>query len=60
MTMAEKPKPEPKDRDEPVSIPLDPEVALRALLQVDPGGSGDETDRTLTPPGLPPSDGLHP
>lgn len=25
-----------EDRDEKVSIPLDPEVALRALLQVDP------------------------
>lgn len=25
-----------RERDEPVAIPLDPEVALRALLNVDP------------------------
>lgn len=25
-----------KDRDEPVTIPLDPEATLRALLQVEP------------------------
>lgn len=30
-------KPEPAERDEPVKIDLDPEVALRALLKVDPG-----------------------
>jgi hypothetical protein len=42
--MAKKPKPkadkqpEPKnsERDEPVKIELDPEVALRALLKVEP------------------------
>lgn len=34
--MADKPKqPEPKD-DKRIKIPLDPEDALRALLQVDP------------------------
>jgi hypothetical protein len=31
-----KPKPAPADRDERVKIDLDPEVALRALLKVDP------------------------
>jgi hypothetical protein len=39
--MAEKTKPkvgepEPSERDESIRIDLDPEVALRALLQVDP------------------------
>jgi len=29
-------KPKARDMDEPVSIPLDPEVALKALLKVDP------------------------
>lgn len=33
MTMAAKPNPE---QDKPVVIPLDPEAALRALLQVVP------------------------
>jgi hypothetical protein len=47
MSMAEKPKPEPKDRDEPVTIPLDPEVALRALLRVQPAGEQNE-DSDLT------------
>jgi hypothetical protein len=28
--------PKPNDMDEPVALPLDPEVALRALLKVDP------------------------
>ncbi len=32
----EKPDPKPHDRDEPVKIDLDPEVALRALSKVDP------------------------
>ena len=32
--MPEKPKPEPHDLDEPVSIPLDPEVALRAVASL--------------------------
>jgi len=45
MTMADKPKPEPKDRDEPVAIPLDPEAALSALLQVEPEGSEEETQQ---------------
>ena len=31
-----KPESEPSERDEPVKIDLDPEVALRALLKVDP------------------------
>lgn len=31
-----KPEPASSERDEPVKIDLDPEVALRALLQVDP------------------------
>ena len=48
MSVTEKPKPEPKDRDEPVTIALDPEVALRALLQVhtdeDEQTTGDEND----------------
>ena len=29
------PKPKPGERDDPVKIDLDPEVAVRALLQVD-------------------------
>lgn len=39
-----------RDRDERVSIPLDPEVALRALLKVDPaqsdpaGGNREDDD----------------
>lgn len=38
MTMAKKPTWEQieRDRDEPVELPLDPEVALGALLQVEP------------------------
>jgi hypothetical protein len=42
--MAQKPNPE---NDEPVKIPLDPEVALRALLQVpasDDSGTGGTRD----------------
>ena len=34
--MPEDKKPAPRDMDEPVKIDLDPEVALRALLEVDP------------------------
>jgi hypothetical protein len=34
--MANTPEPKPKDRDERVTIPLDPVEALRALLQVQP------------------------
>jgi len=37
--MAEKPKPEPKDRDEPVMIPLDPETALLAVDPDPPAGA---------------------
>lgn len=29
-------QPTPEERDERVTLPLDPETALRALLQVDP------------------------
>jgi len=29
-------KPKPHDMDEPVKLDLDPELALRALLKVDP------------------------
>ncbi len=29
-------RPRPEDRDERVVLPLDPEMALRALLRVDP------------------------
>ncbi len=32
----EKPKPRPSERDEPVKIDLDPEVALKALVKVEP------------------------
>ncbi len=41
-------QPTPGDRDEHVALPLDPEIALRALLQVDPDaqpvdeGDGDD------------------
>jgi hypothetical protein len=31
-------------RDEPVTIPLDPEVALRALLIVKPDGDDDDRE----------------
>lgn len=31
-------------RDERVSLPLDPETALRALLRVDPGSPQADTD----------------
>jgi hypothetical protein len=34
--MPEDEKPKTRDMDEPVKIDLDPEVALRALLKVDP------------------------
>jgi hypothetical protein len=42
--MPAQPKPE---KDEPVRVPLDPEEALRALLQVKPEGTdeGDEKQR---------------
>ncbi len=32
------------DRDERVALPLDPEVALRALLAVDPDDDADENE----------------
>lgn len=36
---------DPRDPDERVSLPLDPEEALRALLQVDPDApAADEAD----------------
>jgi hypothetical protein len=34
--MPEDKQPTPEERDEPVAIPLDPEEALRGLLNVDP------------------------
>jgi hypothetical protein len=34
--MPEDKKPKARDMDEPVKIDLDPEVALRALLKIDP------------------------
>ena len=34
--------PSERDRDERVSLPLDPEVALRALLKVDPEAEPDD------------------
>lgn len=37
---------DPKDPDERVALPLDPEEALRALLQVDPDApAADEAER---------------
>ncbi len=35
--------PTPAERDERVSLPLDPETALRALLKVDPDSKPVET-----------------
>lgn len=45
-TPSKPPKPKPGERDEPVKIDLDPDVAVRALLQVDPEaeGIGEERD----------------
>jgi hypothetical protein len=41
--VTKKPDQEPqKDRDERVSIPLDPEEALRELMQVDPESEPSE------------------
>lgn len=37
------PHPTPAERDERVSLPLDPETALRALLKVDPESKPVET-----------------
>jgi hypothetical protein len=39
----EKPKPKP-DKDDRLVIPLDPEVALRALLEVDPEQMPEDDD----------------
>jgi len=36
-SLMEQPHPTPEQRDERVSLPLDQEAALRALLKVDPG-----------------------
>jgi hypothetical protein len=41
---ATKPEPAPSERDELVKIDLDPEVALRALLKVDPDAPTVEAD----------------
>jgi hypothetical protein len=49
--MADDPKPEPADEDR-VSIPLDPEDALKALLKVDPEAEPVEKD-TEPPQGDP-------
>lgn len=48
--MPEKYHPTPEERDERVSLPLPPEVAIPALLQVDPESEpveGDESDESL-------------
>jgi hypothetical protein len=42
-------KPKPHDMDEPVKIDLDPELALRALLKVDPDAPG-ATEKDSEPP----------
>jgi hypothetical protein len=47
--MERKPRPQDSDREERVAIPLDPEAALRALLQVDPG-SEPANDEPLKKP----------
>jgi hypothetical protein len=44
--MAAQPKPE---NDEPIAIPLDPEEALRALLQVKPGEHSRREGWSVTP-----------
>lgn len=36
------PDDEPRDMDERVAIPLDPEEALKGLLAVDPDDDGDD------------------
>jgi len=38
------PHPSPAERDERVSLPLDHETALRALLKVDPGAAPIKDD----------------
>jgi len=45
--------PSPKERDEVLAIPLDPEDALRALLRVDPAESSpdDHADSEARPQG---------
>jgi hypothetical protein len=42
------PKPDPK-RDEPVKIDLDPEVAFRALMKVDPNAEPVDHEREDAP-----------
>lgn len=42
------PKPKPGERDEPVKIDLDPELAIRALLEVDPGSPTASRDQVET------------
>jgi hypothetical protein len=39
----------PEEKDERLAIPLDPEEALRALLQVDPGAPSAESRRREHP-----------
>ncbi len=38
-------EPQPSERDKPVKIDLDPEVALRALLEVDPNSAPQKVDK---------------
>ena len=40
---------EPKDRDERVAIPLDPEEALKGLMQVDQTSRPATRDRASSP-----------
>jgi len=42
--MMNQPHPTPEQRDERVSLPLDQETALRALLKVDPNAAPVEGD----------------
>jgi hypothetical protein len=55
------PKPKKRDPDERVAIPLDPELAMRALLAVDPHSDAardalvDEMERESFPASDPPS-----
>ena len=49
-TSSKPPKPKPGERDEPVKIDLDTEVAVRALLQVGPD-SDDAAGDSQTPAG---------
>jgi hypothetical protein len=52
--MAEDKKPKARDMDEPVKIDLDPEVALRALLKVEPEPEDSTRKQTPKPRALKP------